>query len=143
VEKGEERGGQGQRIWCGGTRKMEGERQMTHWGRATATMAMSLVESGLRVVRVASASASGSQASLSSGQCYQPLPVARRIHFRPHAEATCPNSCSLSGSALAPMGPTVARRPRANCQPSQMLISRSNNSTEPTISDHPSMSFNR
>jgi hypothetical protein len=40
--------------------------------------------------------------SLSSGQCNLPLPVARRIHFRPHAEATCPNSCSLSGSSLAP-----------------------------------------
>lgn len=58
----------------------------------------------MRVARVASASASGSQGrlSLSSGQCNLPLPVARRIHFRPHAEATCPNSCSLSGSSLAP-----------------------------------------
>jgi hypothetical protein len=77
--------------------------------------------------------------SFPRGQCNQPLPVARRIHFRPHAEATCPNSCSLSGSALAPLGPKtalLARRPRANCHPSQMLISRSNHSTEPTISVH-------
>ena len=44
------------------------------------------------------------------------LPVARRIHFRPHAEATCPISCSLSGSALAPMGPRQ-RRPRAKLSP--------------------------
>lgn len=76
-------------------------------------------------VRVASQSFLGAVPSAAAGRAPNSFSSACRGHV---PELLFPfRKCSR---------PDVARRPRANCQPSQMLISRSNNSTEPTISDH-------
>ncbi len=75
---------------------------------------------------------------LSLGRCN---PTAGRTpnSFSSQCRGHVPNSCSLFGNSRAPMGPTtalLALRPRANCHPSRMLISRSNGyELQPNLSD--------